>query len=49
MTIEVDAVYEDGVLKPECPLALKEGTRVHLTIEILAEETTATNDVDDPT
>ena len=24
MTIDVDAVYEDGVLKPERPLALKE-------------------------
>jgi len=27
MTIDVDAVYEDGVLKPERPLALKEKPR----------------------
>ncbi len=33
MTIDVDAVYEGGVLKPERPLALKDKTRVHVTIE----------------
>jgi predicted DNA-binding antitoxin AbrB/MazE fold protein len=46
MTIDVDAVYEDGVLKPERPLALKEKARVHVTIEAEAEEAPA---ADDPT
>ena len=46
MTINVDAVYEDGVLKPERPLALKEKSRVRVTIE--AEEAPAAKD-DDPT
>ena len=46
MTIDVDAVYEDGVLKPERPLALKDKAKVHVTIEAKAEETPAS---DDPT
>lgn len=33
MAIDVDAVYEDGVLKPERPLALQERAKVHITIE----------------
>jgi predicted DNA-binding antitoxin AbrB/MazE fold protein len=49
MTIDVDAVYEDGVLKPERPLALKEKAKVHVTIEARAEETPAAKDDDDPT
>jgi predicted DNA-binding antitoxin AbrB/MazE fold protein len=44
MTIDVDAVYEDGVLKPERPLALKEGAKVLVTIEANAEEAMATRD-----
>ena len=48
MTIDVDAVYEDGVLKPERPLALKEKAKVHVTIETKAEETSPAED-DDPT
>ena len=47
MTIDVDAVYEDGVLKPERPLALKDKAKVHVTIEAKAEE--APSDDDDPT
>jgi predicted DNA-binding antitoxin AbrB/MazE fold protein len=47
MTIDVDAVYEDGVLKPERPLALKDKARVHVTIEAKAEEVPAV--ADDPT
>jgi len=47
MTIEVDAVYEDGVLKPDRPLPLKEGARVRLTIEIIAEERMTRKDLDD--
>jgi predicted DNA-binding antitoxin AbrB/MazE fold protein len=46
MTIDVDAVYEDGVLKPDRPLALKDKARVHVTIEAQAEEASA---ADDPT
>ena len=48
MTIDVDAVYEDGVLKPERPLALKEKARVHVTIEAKAEEAMAATEADDP-
>jgi len=48
MTIDVDAVYEDGVLKPERPLALKDKAKVHVTIETRAEEAPAKDD-DDPT
>jgi predicted DNA-binding antitoxin AbrB/MazE fold protein len=29
----VDAIYEDGVFKPEQPVSFKEKTRVHLVIE----------------
>lgn len=47
--IEVDAVYEGGVLKPDRPLPLEEGARVRLTIQILAEDSKAVKDVDDPT
>jgi len=46
VTIDVDAVYEHGVLKPERPLALKDKAKVHLTIEAKAEEAPAS---DDPT
>lgn len=33
MTIAVEAVYEDGVLKLDRPLDLAEKTRVHVVIE----------------
>jgi predicted DNA-binding antitoxin AbrB/MazE fold protein len=49
MTIDVDAVYEDGVLKPERPLALKEKAKVHVTIQAAADQTPAAKDDDDPT
>lgn len=45
MTIDVDAVYEDGVLKPERPLALKDRAKVHVTIEAKAEEAPGTDDL----
>ena len=48
MTIDLDAVYEDGVLKPERPLALKDKAKVHVTIEAQAEERMAATDADDP-
>jgi predicted DNA-binding antitoxin AbrB/MazE fold protein len=44
MTIDVDAVYEDDVLKPKRPLPLKEQVRVHVTIETKAETTPAAAD-----
>lgn len=49
MTIDVDAVYEDGVLKPERPLALEDKTKVHVTIEAKTEETSSEMGADDPT
>ena len=49
MTIDVDAVYEDGVLKPERPLDLEEKAKVHVTIETKAEEAPGAKDDDDPT
>ena len=36
MTIDVDAVYENGVLKPKQPLDLPEKAEVHVTIETAA-------------
>lgn len=36
MTLEVTAVYEDGVLKPESPLPLKEHERV--TVQVIPAE-----------
>lgn len=37
MSLIVEAIYEDGVLKPSQPIALAEGTRVSLVIETPAE------------
>jgi predicted DNA-binding antitoxin AbrB/MazE fold protein len=47
MTIDVDAIYEDGVLKPERPLQLEEKAKVHVTIEVKPATTSAVDD--DPT
>ena len=33
MTITVEAIYENGVLKPKEPLPLKEHDRVQVTVE----------------
>ena len=33
MTTTVDAIYENGVFKPEHPVGLAEKTKVHLVIE----------------
>ena len=33
MSTVVDAIYEDGVFKPERPVDLKDKTKVHLVIE----------------
>lgn len=33
MSLTIEAIYEDGVLKPSQPIALAEGTRVSLVIE----------------
>ncbi len=32
MTITVDAVYQDGILKPKTPLTLADGTEVRVTV-----------------
>jgi predicted DNA-binding antitoxin AbrB/MazE fold protein len=47
MTIDVDAIYEDGVLKPERPLQLEDKAKVHVTIEV--KPTAAPAADDDPT
>ena len=46
MTVAVEATYEDGVLKLEKPIGLKEHSKVRVIIE--AESEAATED-DDPT
>ena len=46
MTITVDGIYEGGVVKLEQPIALKDKTKVHVTLEPELEP--ATQD-DDPT
>ena len=46
MITTVNAVYEDGVFRPEEPVSLPEKAKVRLVIES-AEPTTA--DTDDPT
>ena len=33
MSTVVDAIFEDGVFKPEQPVGLEDKTRVHLVIE----------------
>jgi predicted DNA-binding antitoxin AbrB/MazE fold protein len=38
MTVTVEAIYENGVLKPKQPLELKEGTEVRLAISPLEED-----------
>jgi predicted DNA-binding antitoxin AbrB/MazE fold protein len=36
MTLTVEAVYENGVLRPTQPLPLQEHARVHITIRTAA-------------
>lgn len=38
MSIAVEAIFEDGVLKPVIPLEIPEHMRLHLIIEAEAEE-----------
>jgi predicted DNA-binding antitoxin AbrB/MazE fold protein len=45
MTTAVDAIYEDGVFKPDKPVGLKDKTKVRLVIESEPDQTTD----DDPT
>lgn len=47
MTIDVDAVYENGVLKPDRPLQLEEKAKVHVIIQVKGK--TASSTEDDPT
>jgi predicted DNA-binding antitoxin AbrB/MazE fold protein len=35
MTHRIEAVYSDGVLKPECELGLRDRQRVRLTVETI--------------
>ncbi len=37
-SITIEAIYENGVLKPKESLALAEGTQVRVTISALAED-----------
>jgi predicted DNA-binding antitoxin AbrB/MazE fold protein len=32
MTTSIDAIYENGILRPLAPLALPEGQRVHVVV-----------------
>lgn len=47
MTVAVEAVYEDGVLKLEKPVPFKEHAKVRVTIEEDAAQVAA--EADDPT
>jgi len=38
MSLEIEAVYEDGVLKPEKPLPLKEHERVTVSVKPASEK-----------
>jgi predicted DNA-binding antitoxin AbrB/MazE fold protein len=38
MPITIEAVYENGVLKPKQPLALTEGTEVRLSVTPIKED-----------
>jgi len=48
MAITIDATYEDGVLKPERPLALREHEKVRVTVEPQVE-IAEPQDVQEPT
>jgi predicted DNA-binding antitoxin AbrB/MazE fold protein len=48
MTIQVDAVYCDGVLRPVTPLALPNGAAVHLAVETKSGEAIAQAAINDP-
>lgn len=47
MSTTVDAIYENGVFRPEKPVELADKTKVHLVIEKVAPAPAA--DDDDPT
>lgn len=47
MSTTVDAIYENGVFKPEKPVELEDKTKVHLVIEKV--EPAPAKDDDDPT
>jgi predicted DNA-binding antitoxin AbrB/MazE fold protein len=44
MTITVDAIYEQGVLRPVQPLALAERERVRVTVESEPQHAPVTDD-----
>jgi predicted DNA-binding antitoxin AbrB/MazE fold protein len=41
MTISIEAVYENGLLRPLSPLALPEHTRVRLAVDDLSDDSRA--------
>jgi predicted DNA-binding antitoxin AbrB/MazE fold protein len=43
MVRQVDAIFSQGAFRPLEPLAIPEGTRVHLSVEEQAEEQTCAN------
>ena len=43
MIHNIDAIYDQGVLRPVQPLALPEGTRVHLRVEEESGKTSQTS------
>ncbi|MBI1900431.1 MAG: antitoxin family protein [Planctomycetia bacterium] len=45
MTLTIDAVYTNGVLKPKQPLDLTEGTEVRLTVTTAGEDKDPLEDV----
>ena len=45
MSIAVEAVYENGILKPKQPLMLAEGTTVRLTLDALDDNYDPLDDV----
>jgi predicted DNA-binding antitoxin AbrB/MazE fold protein len=40
MVHRVDAIFSQGALRPVEPLALPEGTRVHLSVEVIVKSET---------
>jgi predicted DNA-binding antitoxin AbrB/MazE fold protein len=38
MTLTIEAVFENGVLRPKKPLTLAQGTEVHLTVRTADED-----------
>ena len=46
MTIIVEAIYENGVLKPDRPLPIKEHERIQVTVQDVPRAESAANDAE---